>query len=305
MAENLVIVGSGPAGLTAGIYAARAGFSPLVLEGMLSGGQLTQTTEIENYPGFANPIGGLELMAAMRSQAERCGVRFAMDEVERVDFSGDGERRLFGMAGEYSAKAVVVATGASARWTGLPGEAKYRSRGVSACATCDGAFFRGREVAVIGGGDTALSDALHLASLAAKVTVIHRRDAFRGAKALADRVLAAPNVDVAWNTTVVSFDGDGARLSGLTLSDGRSLPVSGAFVAIGNVPQTKFLDGSGVELDGAGYVVAHHTRTSVRGVFAAGDCADPRYRQAVVAAGAGAAAAMEAQRFLQEGGSQW
>ena len=305
MAENLVIVGSGPAGLTAGIYAARAGFSPLVLEGMLAGGQLTQTTEIENYPGFANPIGGLELMAAMRSQAERCGVRFAMDEVENVDFSGDGERRLFGMAGEYAAKAVVVATGASAKWTGLPGEAKYRSRGVSACATCDGAFFRGREVAVVGGGDTALSDALHLASLASKVTVIHRRDEFRGAKALADRVLAAPNIDVAWNTTVVSFDGDGTRLSGLTLSDGRSLPVSGAFVAIGNMPQTKFLEGSGVELDGAGYIVTHNTRTSVKGVFAAGDCADPRYRQAVVAAGAGAAAAMEAQRFLQEGGSQW
>ena len=305
MAENLVIVGSGPAGLTAGIYAARAGFSPLVLEGMLAGGQLTQTTEIENYPGFANPIGGLELMAAMRSQAERCGVRFAMDEVEKVDFSGDGERRLFGMAGAYAAKAVVVATGASAKWTGLPGEAKYRSRGVSACATCDGAFFRGREVAVVGGGDTALSDALHLASLASKVTVIHRRDEFRGAKALADRVLAAPNIDVAWNTTVVSFDGDGTRLSGLTLSDGRSLPVSGAFVAIGNMPQTKFLEGSGVELDGAGYIVTRNTRTSVKGVFAAGDCADPRYRQAVVAAGAGAAAAMEAQRFLQEGGSQW
>ena len=160
-------------------------------------------------------------------------------------------------------------------------------------------------MAVVGGGDTALSDALHLASLASKVTVIHRRDEFRGAKALADRVLAAPNIDVAWNTTVVSFDGDGTRLSGLTLSDGRSLPVSGAFVAIGNMPQTKFLEGSGVELDGAGYIVTRNTRTSVKGVFAAGDCADPRYRQAVVAAGAGAAAAMEAQRFLQEGGSQW
>jgi len=298
--EQIVIVGSGPAGLAAGIYAARAGLNPLVVEGMLSGGQLTQTHEVENYPGFAEPVVGLDLMAAMRAQAERAGVRFEMDEVSSVDFTGEA-KRLFGMTGEFAARAVVIATGAGAKWTELPGEAKYRNRGVSACAVCDGAFFRGRDVAVIGGGDTALGDALYLARIAKSVTVIHRRGEFRGAKALADRVLATPNIAVAWNTTVKSFDGDGAALAGLTLSDGRMLPVSGAFVAIGHRPQTDFLRGA-VELDDAGYVVADRTRTSVGGVFAAGDCADPFYKQAVIAAGAGAQAAIEAQRYLQSGG---
>jgi thioredoxin reductase (NADPH) len=298
--EDLVIVGSGPAGLAAAIYAARAGLRPLVVEGMLAGGQLTQTHEVENYPGFADPVVGLDLMSAMRAQAERAGARFEMDEISSADFSGD-VRKLVGMMGEISSRAVIVATGAGAKWTDLPGEAKYKNHGISACAVCDGAFFRGRDVAVIGGGDTALGDALYLSRIAKSVTVIHRRDAFRGAKALSDRVLAAPNVTVAWNTTVKSFDGDGSALTGLTLSDGSTLPVSGAFVAIGHRPQTEFLRGA-VELDEAGYVVVDRTRTSVKGVFAAGDCADPFYKQAVIAAGAGAQAAIEAQRYLQEGG---
>ncbi len=297
--EDVVIVGSGPAGLSAGIYAARAGLSPLVVEGSLAGGQLVQTAEVENYPGFAEPVSGMALMDAMRRQAERMGVRFEMDEIERVDFS-QTPRILFGLAGEYRARTVVVATGAGPRWTGLPGEAEYRGRGVSACATCDGAFFKGRDVAVIGGGDTALADALHLAGICRKVYVVHRRDAFRGTKALAERVLATENVEVAWNETVAAFEGDGRVLTGMALAGGRRLDVAGAFVAIGHVPQTAFLNGV-LELDGAGSIKADRTRTNVPGVFAAGDCADPLYRQAVVAAAAGAQAAIEAQRFLQKG----
>ena len=297
--EELAIIGSGPAGLAAGIYAARAGLRPLVIEGMLAGGQLVQTHEVENYPGFAEPVGGQDLMSAMRLQAERAGVRFTMDEVTSVDFTG-AEKKLAGMMGEVTARAVIVASGASAKWTGLPGEDMYRNRGISACAVCDGAFFRGKDVAVIGGGDTALGDALYLARLARTVTVIHRRDAFRGAKALADRVLATENISVAWNTTVKSFEGDGAALASLALSDGRTLAVSGAFVAIGHRPQTEFLKGA-VDLDDAGYVAVDRTRTSAKGVFAAGDCADPFYKQAVIAAGAGAQAAIEAQRYIQEG----
>lgn len=298
--ENLVIIGSGPAGLAAGIYAARAGLKPLIVEGMLAGGQLTKTDEVENYPGFELPVTGMSLMTAMRRQAERSGVRFEMDEISSVDFSS-GVKRLDGMMGSYSARSVIVATGASARWTGLPGETKYRSKGVSACAVCDGAFFRGADVAVIGGGDTALGDALYLSRIAKSVALIHRRGEFRGAKVLVERVKAAGNIALYLDTTVESFEGDGVRLGALKLSSGREIAVSGAFVAIGHEPQTAFLKGA-LELDGAGYVKVSATRTSAEGVFAAGDCADPFYKQAVIAAGAGAQAAIEAQHYLQEGG---
>lgn len=298
--ENLVIIGSGPAGLAAGIYAARAGLKPLIVEGMLAGGQLTKTDEVENYPGFELPVTGMSLMTAMRRQAERSGVRFEMDEISSVDFSS-GVKRLNGMMGSYSARSVIVATGASARWTGLPGETKYRSKGVSACAVCDGAFFRGADVAVIGGGDTALGDALYLSRIAKSVALIHRRGEFRGAKVLVERVKAAGNIALYLDTTVESFEGDGVRLGALKLSGGREIAVSGAFVAIGHEPQTAFLKGA-LELDEAGYVKVSATRTSAEGVFAAGDCADPFYKQAVIAAGAGAQAAIEAQHYLQEGG---
>lgn len=298
--ENLVIIGSGPAGLAAGIYAARAGLKPLIVEGMLAGGQLTKTDEVENYPGFELPVTGMSLMTAMRRQAERSGVRFEMDEISSVDFSS-GVKRLDGMMGSYSARSVIVATGASARWTGLPGETKYRSKGVSACAVCDGAFFRGADVAVIGGGDTALGDALYLSRIAKSVALIHRRGEFRGAKVLVERVKAAGNIALYLDTTVESFEGDGVRLGALKLSGGREIAVSGAFVAIGHEPQTAFLKGA-LKLDGAGYVKVSATRTSAEGVFAAGDCADPFYKQAVIAAGAGAQAAIEAQHYLQEGG---
>jgi thioredoxin reductase (NADPH) len=294
--ENIIIIGSGPAGLTAGIYAARAGLSPLVIEGFAAGGQLVSTPEVENFPGFAEPVSGMELMTSMRRQAERAGVRFAMDEIASVDFSGS-VRKLTGMAAVYEAKCVIIATGAEAKWTGLPGESQYRNHGISACATCDGAFHRGKDVVVIGGGDTALSDALHLARICREVTLVHRRDVFRGTKALVDRVLQTPNIRTMMNMNVSSFDGDGRRLEAVVLSNGERLPVSGAFVAIGHAPKTAFLKGA-LELDEAGYVKVDETRTSADGVFAAGDCADPDYKQAVSAAGTGAQAALEAQNYL-------
>lgn len=298
--ENLVIIGSGPAGLTAGIYASRAGLKPLIIEGMLSGGQLTKTNEVENYPGFENPQTGLSIMASMRSQAEKAGVRFEMDEISQVDFSSP-VKRLTGMMGDVTTNAVIIATGAGARWTNLPGEEKYKNKGVSACAVCDGAFFKGADVAVIGGGDTALGEALYLSRIAKMVYLIHRRDNFRGAKVLAERVFNTPNIKVLWDTTVQSFEGDGTRLTSLKLSGGREIAVSGAFVAIGHEPETKFLKGA-VALDDLGYIKVERTRTNVEGVFAAGDCADPFYKQAVIAAGVGAQAAIESQHYLQERG---
>ncbi len=300
--RQVVILGSGPAGLTAAIYTARAGLEPLVVEGMQSGGQLTQTTDVENFPGFVEPVAGPALMEAMRRQAERCGAKFLMDEVQSVDLAGDVKRLETMMSGTLEARAVILCTGASARWTGLPGETTYRNRGVSACATCDGALFKGKDVAVIGGGDTALGEALYLARICASVTVVHRRDVFRAAKATVDKALAMPNVSVAWNSVVDEFLGDGKRLSGLRLRDVasgalREVPAAGAFVAIGHEPNTRLVAGQ-VTLDARGYVVTDHGRTNLPGVFAAGDCADPEYKQAVVAAGAGAVAALEAERFL-------
>lgn len=299
--ENIVIVGSGPAGLTAGIYAARAGFAPLVIEGMLSGGQLTETAEVENFPGFAESVSGLDLMMSMRKQAEKAGVRFAMDAITSVDFSAT-PYKLEGMSKQYEAKCVIIATGATPRWTQLPGEDTYKYRGISSCAVCDGNFHRGKDVAVIGGGDTALADAIHLAKICATVTLIHRRDAFRGTKVLVDRVLATPNIKTLMNTEVLSFEGDEKKLNALKLSNGEMLSVSGAFVAIGHDPQTAFLKGA-LDLDEAGYVRTDGVKTSVAGVFAAGDCANPLYKQAVVAASTGAQAAQAAQEYLSESGS--
>lgn len=299
---DVVIMGSGPAGLTAAIYAARANLKAVVVEGLQSGGQLTQTTDVENFPGFAEPLAGPALMDAMRRQAERCGAEFLMDEVQGVDFAGDVKTLETMMSGTLEARAVIVSTGAAARWTGLPGEKTYRNHGISACATCDGAFYRDQDVVVIGGGDTAMGDALYLARLCRSVTVVHRRDAFRASKVMAERVLATENIQVAWNSVVDEFLGDGKRLSGLRLKDvqtgaTREIAATGAFVAIGHDPNTKLLAGQ-LELDKAGYVVVDHQRTSAAGVFAAGDCADPFYKQAIIAAGAGAVAALEAERYL-------
>ena len=300
----LVILGSGPAGCTAALYAARAGLAPLVLEGPLPGGQLTQTSDVENFPGFPRAVGGYDLVVAMREQAERFGARFEADAVTACDLAGETKTLTTLTGGTLRCRALIVATGASARWLGVPGEEALRGRGVSACATCDGAFFRGRHVAVVGGGDVACEDALTLSKLCAKVTLIHRRDSLRASKVLADRVLAAPNVEPLWDTVVEAVrDPAQGRVTALALRGVKTgaaaeLPVDGLFVAIGHAPNTDFLRGA-LPLDPAGYVLGEDVRTAVPGVFAAGDVMDPRYKQAVVAASAGARAALEAERFLR------
>jgi len=301
--ENIVIVGSGPAGLTAAIYAARANLKPLVIEGMQPGGQLTQTTDIENFPGFAEPIGGFELMATLRRQAERFGARFAMDEVTACDLAGPVKRLTLMVGGEIESRTVIVSTGASARYLGIPSEQKLIGRGVSGCATCDGSFFRDQPVAVVGGGDTACEDALYLARLCSKVTVIHRRDAFRASKIMAQRVAEHPNITILWDTVVEEvLDVAKNEVTGLALrnikTDARStLDVKALFVAIGHTPNTVAFKGQ-LETDADGYLVTQGVRTNQAGVFAAGDVADRHYKQAVVAAGAGCAAALEAERYL-------
>lgn len=301
--ENVVIIGSGPAGLTAAIYAARANLSPVVIEGMQPGGQLTQTSDVENFPGFERPITGTDLVTTMRSQAERFGVRYRMDEVTGCNFPGAVKRLSLMVGGTLEARTVIVATGASARYLGLDSEQKLMGKGVSACATCDGAFFKGRRVAVVGGGDTAMEDALYLSRMASHVTVIHRRDAFRASKIMADRVLAASTIDVRWDSVVEDvLDVTRGEVTGLRLRNVKTgalddLPVEGVFMAIGHVPNTAAFDGQ-LERDREGYIVTDRTRTSVPGVFAAGDVQDRHYKQAVTAAGSGCMAALEAERFL-------
>ncbi len=305
--EQVVIVGSGPAGLTAAIYAARANLNPVVIEGMQPGGQLTQTTDVENFPGFENPIAGSDLVSTMRKQAERFGVRFLMDEVASCDLSGAAKKISLMIAGELEARTVVIATGASARYLGLDSERLLMGKGVSACATCDGAFFKGQPVAVVGGGDTAMEDALYLSRLASRVTVIHRRDAFRASKIMSDRVLSTPNIDVVWNAVVEEIadvakgEVTGVRLTNVKTGERFERAVQGVFIAIGHTPNTAAFAGQ-VELDADGYVVTDDTRTSVPGVFAAGDVQDRHYKQAITAAGSGCMAALQAERYLTANG---
>ena len=298
--EKLVIVGSGPAGLTAAIYAARAALKPLVLEGMQPGGQLTQTTDVENFPGFIFPIPGPELVDSMRRQAKRLGARFLADALTGCDFSGD-VKKLSTMTGKtVEAEAVILATGAAARWLGIEG--RYKGRGVSTCATCDGAFYKGKRVAVVGGGETALTEALYLAQIAAHVTLIHRRDAFRATPVLQERVAAAGNIDVLFDTVPDAFLGErkveALRVRNVKTGETRELPLDGVFVAIGHAPETAVVRGK-VALDEAGYIEADGCRTSVPGVFAAGDVQERKYKQAVTAAASGCVAALEAERYLQ------
>ncbi len=303
--ERLVIIGSGPAGYTAALYAARANLNPLLVEGMQPGGQLTITSEVENYPGFPEGILGPQLMEQMKKQAERFGTRFEAADVTRVDFS----RRPFQLWMEdrlVRAQAVIVATGASAKWLGLPSEKQYQGRGVSACATCDGFFFRGVEVAVVGGGDTALEEATFLTKFATKVHVVHRRDALRASKIMADRGRTNPKIQLQLSSTVDEILGDGKAVTGIRLKstkDGstRELPLKGVFMGIGHEPNTGIFKGQ-LEMNDVGYLVVKSptTATSVKGVFAAGDVSDPSYRQAVTAAGSGCAAAIDAERFLGE-----
>ncbi len=303
--ERLVIIGSGPAGYTAALYAGRASLKPLLFEGMQPGGQLTITSEVENYPGFPEGILGPELMERLKKQAERFGTRFEAAEITRVDLS----KRPFQLWQEdhlYTADAVIVATGASAKWLGIPSEKVYQGRGVSACATCDGFFFRGVELAVIGGGDTALEEATFLTKFATKVYLVHRRDELRASKIMQDRALANPKIQLVLSSVVDEILGDGKGVTGVRLRstrDGtlRELPLKGVFMGIGHEPNTKIFGGQ-LAMNEVGYLEVKwpSTATSVPGVFAAGDVSDPSYRQAISAAGSGCAAAIDAERWLGE-----
>jgi thioredoxin reductase (NADPH) len=301
--ENVVIVGSGPAGLTAAIYCARANLNPMVIEGQQPGGQLTQTTDVENYPGFESAINGYDLVMAMRKQAERMGALFMMDQVSGCDFTGDVKRISFATNGELLSRTVIIATGAIARYLGLPSEQALIGRGVSGCATCDGAFYRDQDVAVVGGGDTAMEDALYLSRIARSVTLIHRRREFRASKVMVERVLAAPNIRVVWDSTVAEvLDPQKKEVTAVVVQNIKTgerseIPVSGLFIAIGHTPSTQPFRAA-VTCDDAGYIVTQNTRTSADGVFAAGDVQDPIYRQAVTAAGTGCMAALEVERYL-------
>jgi thioredoxin reductase (NADPH) len=299
--EQLVIIGSGPAGYTAAIYAARADLAPVVIEGTVSGGQLMLTTEVENYPGFPEGVMGPELMQLFRDQAERFGARLIPTDATRVEFAS----RPFLVATddeEFRTEAVIVSTGASARWLEVPGEEALRGHGVSSCATCDGFFFRDRELIVVGGGDSAMEEALFLTKFASKVTVVHRRDEFRASKIMAGRVMEHPKIAVRWNTVVEEILGDGTvsavRLRHLPDDSVEELPVEGVFVAIGHDPNTSLFKGQ-LELDDQGYLLTFgSTVTSVPGVFGAGDVVDHTYRQAITAAAMGCQAAMDAERWL-------
>lgn len=311
--EKVVVIGSGPAAWTAAIYAARAMLDPLVLEGagsrtMIPGGQLMFTTEVENYPGFRDGVTGPELMAEMREQAVRFGTRTAWEDVVGVDFDASPFRLATNLGSEILAESVVVATGANARWIGLANEERLAQSGggVSACAVCDGALpaFRDQVLAVVGGGDSAMEDALYLTKFASEVVIVHRRDEFRASRIMADRALAHEGIRVEWNTVVTDVLGK-ATITGLRLRDTltgaeRELAVGGLFVAIGHTPNTEFL-GDAVELHENGYIktpIPWRTQTSVPGVFAAGDVMDDHFRQAVTAAGTGCMAALEAERWL-------
>jgi thioredoxin reductase (NADPH) len=301
--RDVIILGSGPAGYTAALYTARADLRPLVLKGLEAGGQLMLTTEVENYPGFPDGILGPELMDAMEKQAARFDAEIVPQTATRVDLS----ERPFGVwAGdeEYRARTVIISTGASARWLGVPGEERLRGRGVSACATCDGFFFRDRHLVVVGGGDTAMEEASFLTKFASAVTIVHRRDAFRASKIMQDRVLENPKIDVVWNSVVTEIVGEGAvtgvKLRDVSTGDVREMATDGVFMAIGHTPNTELVRDQ-IELTDGGYIVVEEpsTRTSVPGVFAAGDVTDVIYRQAVTAAGQGCKAAIDAERLLE------
>ena len=308
--EKILIIGSGAAGLTAAIYAARAGLEPLLVAGMQPGGQLTITTEVENYPGFAEAVQGPWLMEQMQKQAENVGTRVHYDLITEADLS-TRPFRLRGDSGDsYVADCVVVATGAQARWLGLESETRFNGRGVSACATCDGFFYRGKEVVVVGGGNTAVEEALYLANLCSKVTLVHRRDELRAERIMQERLFRNDKIEMVWDSVVDEvLGGEGAmdgveavRIRNVKSDATTDIAAEGCFVAIGHTPSTEVFQGQ-LELDDEGYLVAASpgtARSSVEGVFVAGDCVDKIYRQAVTAAGMGCMAALEAEKYLAE-----
>jgi thioredoxin reductase (NADPH) len=305
---RVLVIGAGPAGYTAAIYAARASLAPVLVSGLQPGGQLMITTDVENYPGFADAIQGPWLMEQMQAQAEHVGTRIVNDLIMDVDFSARPFRCTGDTGDVYLADTVIIATGAQARWLGLPSEKRYQGAGVSACATCDGFFYRGKRVAVVGGGNTAVEEALYLTHHAEKVTLIHRRDSLRAEKILQRRLFEHPKIEVVWNAVVEEVLGGGTPpvVTGVRLSDRLSgaettLDVDGVFIAIGHTPNTAVFAGQ-IELDPEGYVITipGTTRTNVAGVFAAGDVQDKIYRQAVTAAGTGCMAALDAEKWLTE-----
>lgn len=311
-ARNVIIIGSGPAGLTAAIYAARANLHPLVIEGgapNLPGGQLMITSDVENFPGFAEGIMGPELMERMREQAARVGAEFLTENVTEVDFSQRPFHVKTDGDGEYWGKTAIVTTGASAKWLGLPSETALYGKGVSACATCDGFFFRGKEVIVVGGGDTALEEANYLARMASKVTIVHRRDTLRASHIMQKRAQENEKVHFVWNSAIKAIhDADAGKVTGVTLHNLKSgeesfYPTDGVFIAIGHTPNTGIFQGK-LAMDDQGYIITEPGRplTNIPGVFAAGDVQDTVYKQAVTAAGSGCEAAMDAERFLEEEG---
>lgn len=302
--ENVIILGTGAAGLTAAIYTGRANLNPLVIEGLQPGGQLTTTSEVENFPGFPEGVDGTELMTRMRQQAEKFGARFQFGQVASVDFSSHPLKVNLDDGTVLTSRTVIVATGASAKYLGLPSEQKLIGRGVTSCATCDGAFYKNVPVAVVGGGDTAMEEAVFLTRFASKVHLLHRRDEFRASKIMVERATQHPKIEVHYNTVVDEvLDLARNEVTGLKLRNVKTgaitdLPVAALFVAIGHQPNTEPFKGQ-LALNDVGYILANNTRTNVAGVYAAGDVQDPSYRQAITAAGSGCMAALEAERYIQ------
>jgi thioredoxin reductase (NADPH) len=307
--ENLIIIGSGPAGLTAAIYAARANLKPLLIAGTLPGGLLTQTSDIENYPGFEEPMNGFDLMFRFQKQAEKFGAKIINETVVNAKLkSGELHELTLGSGEKLQAQAIIIATGASPRWLGLENEERLKTKGVSACATCDGAFFRDVPVAVIGGGDTAMEEAIFLTRFASEVIVIHRRDQLRASKIMADRALNNPKIKFLWNTVVEDLEGEN-ELDGLVVKNLKTGGISkfacnGYFAALGHIPNTSIF--KNIDMDKTGYikVIGNSSYTNIDGVFAAGDCADKVYRQAITAAGMGCKAAIDAERWLEANKSE-
>lgn len=308
--KNVIVVGSGPAGYSACIYLARANLKPLMISGFEEGGQLMTTTEVENYPGFAHAIQGPHLMEQMKAQAINVGTEMIMDKVVSVDFSKTPFTLQTEFGNEYKAKTVVIATGAQAKWLGIESEIKFRGYGVSGCATCDGFFFKGKEVIVIGGGNTAVEEALYLTNHASKVILMHRRDKLKCEKVLEEKLLNHPKIEVLWNHELKEVKGEeapqkkvvGAIVKNTQNGNEKELALDGIFVAIGHKPSTDFLLNSGLEMDSEGYILVkpNSTQTNIKGVFGAGDVADKIYRQAITAAGFGCISALEVIKFLEE-----